>query len=264
MTPRADRRNRAGIRVATQVLGRLVLAGALVVVWPGAMLAAGGGTGESGDRPASESAPPSQAADPPVDEGSAPEADRPARHGRATDSHTVPRKPSPRTGPPGDRPSPEKRTRPSAGSRPGESAPVRFTNDDLPDVPLMYRRGREDDGSKDLESKKRGPKSSARPDESAGKTAADDAAAAARIENQTRLRRRIADLQHRLTYLQQRQLALQNPLHRGVTPAGEDEDEAVGGQSNTVHLDWVQEQIDATTRALDEARAAYQAAASSR
>jgi hypothetical protein len=137
-------------------------------------------------------------------------------------------------------------------SRPPEAAAdaQRFTNEDLPDPWPMDR-----------------PKRSEEPDAGQDAAAEEDEAEAdldevmqpfedAAVEQQLQeTRKAIAMLENRLAHLQSRLKSVQNPFLKRLTPASQEEEDAVGGLSNVERLNWVKEQIAITEEALEEAHA---------
>ena len=141
--------------------------------------------------------------------------------------------------------------------------PLRFTNDDLPRIPRMYRG---ESGAPDATAtagkigKKPHDQSSS---VSAGATPAPEGSSTSpgetTAQRRKQLQRQIIVLQERINHLKARRLSVQNPLHRGVTRGREDEGKAVGGRSGDAQLEWVDRQLAGAERELRETQAALSA-----
>lgn len=128
---------------------------------------------------------------------------------------------------------------------------VLFTNQDLPKAPPMYTKT----------PRPRPETASSKKETAAGSTlpgpASKDGEKAGPDPHE--LRESIAALEDRIRDLERRRLAVQNPLLRGRAPAGEDEKEAVGGQSNVARLQWVDQELAKARLELEGARAGLSA-----
>ncbi len=143
----------------------------------------------------------------------------------------------------------------AATASPRKQQPLRFTNDDLPRLRREHR-GEDPPPGETAEGEGEPGEVAAGPGDGEARSAVaalEDEAHARRLAD---TRRRIAELESRQQHLEARLRSIQNPLLRGVTSAGEEEQEAVGGLSNEEQLTWVKEELATTEQALEEARAA--------
>ena len=144
--------------------------------------------------------------------------------------------------------SPPDKTKDVAKSEENTDEVPRFTNDDLPRTPRMYE-------SQDLDADDKKKKAKKKPGEEAGDEKEAAAAAEAMRARAAELRASIVDMEARLSYLERRTMAIKNPLLAGRTPADDTENAAVGGLGASERLSWVEDQIAATNKQLENARA---------
>jgi len=135
----------------------------------------------------------------------------------------------------------------SAAEAEGEAEVLRFTNADLKPVRPQDRYADPEAGEQDE------PESDREAGESLDE-ALEDATQEAIQSSIEETRGEIAELELRLEHLNSRLLSVKNPLLKGVNPPSREEEEAVGGLSNTERLSWVNDQIAATEAALAEAQ----------
>ena len=136
--------------------------------------------------------------------------------------------------------------------------PLRFTNADLPTIPRMYQGvGKAADGA--AQPGKIGRRPQRKPSSDRARAVSTPPPRETTAQRRQQLRRHIAVLQERVQHLKARRLSVQNPLHRGVTPAREAEEEAVGGLAGGTQLAWVKKQLISTELELKKAQAALAA-----